>query len=340
MSKKQICLIGLGFIAGIIATYILGKVVSSSKIDTSTKQALGVEYLTQDNLDFKYVRPLLDVEYINQDDSLAQFPYMKKIKSDVKAEIDKYPDVKIGYYYNDLSNAGWAGVNAEEKFIPASLLKLPMLIAYYKIRESEPDLFEKQIFYRGNDFNEFRNSNEDSAITPNNTYTVKQLLDAMIINSDNNALELLYDFKKDALSEVFTDLKAPLPDSRNDIAMQDFLSPINMSKFLLVLYNGSYLRKVDSEEALELLTKVKYRDGIEANLPSDLVVAHKYGERKVNVGNGNSENELHDCGIVYWAKSPYSLCIMTRGKALDFETASGIIAKLSKITYDGVIGSK
>ncbi len=340
MNKKQICLIGLGFIAGIIATYILGKVFKSTSTDTTIKQGLGVEYLVQDNLDFKYVRPLLDVEYISQDDSLAQFPYMKKIQSDVKAEIDKYPDVKIGYYYNDLSNAGWMGVNAEENFIPASLLKLPMLIAYYKLREDEPDLFEQQIFYNGNDFNGLRSTTEESNITPGHIYTVRQLLEAMIIYSDNNALELLFSYRKEALADVFEDLKAPLPENRNDISMRDFLSPINMSKFLLVLYNGSYLRKVDSEEALELLTKVKYRDGIEASLPSSVIVAHKYGERKVNVGNGNSENELHDCGIVYWTKSPYLLCIMTRGKALDFQTASGIIAKLSKITYDGLTGSK
>lgn len=339
MNKKQFCLIGLGFLAG-AAFILIGKVLTSAETDSPTKQPSGIEYLTQDNLGFKYVRPLLDVEYINQDDSLAQFPYMKKIQFSVMAEIDKYPDVKIGYYYNDLSNAGWMGVNAEESFIPASLLKLPMLISYYKIRESEPDLFEKQITYTGNDFNEFRTTNEDSVIKPNNTYSVRQLLEAMIIHSDNNALELLYGFRTDALSEVFEDLKAPLPDSRNDIAMRDFLSPINMSKFFLVLYNGSYLKKVDSEEALELLTKVQYRDGIKTSLPSDVVVAHKYGERQVNVGNGDSENELHDCGIVYRTDNPYLICIMIRGKALDFKTASEIIEKLSKITYDGVIGSK
>ena len=116
----------------------------------------------------------------------------------------------------------------------------------------------------------------------------------MIIDSDNNALELLYEFRKDRLKEVFEDLKAPLPDSRDNIATQDFLSPKEMAKFFLVLYNGSYLKKIDSDEALQLLSKVKYKDGLVAGVPSDVVVSHKYGERKITVPNGDVHNEFHD----------------------------------------------
>lgn len=326
---------GCGLLVGVILTII---VVSTGIFtgDDIGKQSAGVEYFTQDNLDFKFIKPLLDVEYINQEDSLRLFPLHKKIRTLVEQEIEKYPDVKIGFYFNDLSNAGWFGVNEDEKFIPASLLKLPMLISYYKLRESEPDLFEKQIQFQGKDFNPDRNTTEASTVEPGNTYTVKQLLDTMIVDSDNNALELLYEFRKDALNEVFEDLQAPLPDTRDEIAAEDFLSPKQMSKFFLVLYHGSYLKKSDSDEALQLLSKVKYRDGLVVGVPSDVTVSHKYGERKITVANGDVQNEFHDCGIVYFTKNPYKICVMTKAKAQTIEQASEIIAKISKIVYDNV----
>lgn len=340
MNKKLIFQVIFAFLAGVIVTVTAVHAYIAENREHHHDVVSGVNYLTQDNLDFKFIRPLLDVEYVNEEDSIRQFPYLGRIHKEIQAEIDKYSDVKIGFYFNDLSNVGWIGVNQDEIFIPASLLKLPMLISYYKLRETDSNLFEQQINYTGNDFNTLRNTIENSPIEPGHIYTVKQLLESMIIDSDNNALELLYQYKKDALKEVFDDLKTPLPDSRNDIAMKDSLSPQNMSKFLLVLYNGSYLKKVDSEEALNLLTKVNYKDGIVSGVPNDIVVAHKYGERKVNVGNGNSENELHDCGIVYLSKGPYQLCIMTRGKSINLQTASQIISKLSKITYDLVVSGK
>lgn len=337
--KPTIQLLG-SFLVGVVLTVIVAHVYIVENREHKHVIVSGINYITQDNLKFRFIHPLLDVEYINEEDSMRQFPYMKRIHNDVQDEVNKYPDIKIGVYFNDLGNAGWVGVNQTEKFIPASLLKLPMLISYYKLRENEPNLFDQQISYTGNDFNSLRNTNDASPITPGHIYSIQELLRAMIVDSDNNALELLYQYKKDALKEVFDDLGTPLPDNRNDIAMQDFLTPEAMAKFFLVLYNGSYLKKTDSEEALQLLSEVKFKDGIVAGIPSDVIVSHKYGERKVNVGNGNSENELHDCGIVYWPKGPYQLCIMTRGKSLNLDSASKIISSISKIVYEGVIAGK
>lgn len=329
--KKIIVPLIAGILIGVILTCTL---VSTGVIGPDRKHFGKVAYLTQDNLDFKFIKPLLDVEFVSQEDSLRQFPQQQKIKDLVEEEIAKYKDVKVGFYYNDLANAGWFGVNEDEQFIPASLLKMPMLIAYYKLRETETDLFSKQIMFQGKDFNLDRNTAEASTVQPGNTYSVEQLMKTMIVDSDNNALELLYEFRKDALKDVFEDLQVPLPDSRNEIASEDFLSPQEMAKFYLVLYHGSYLRKVDSDEALELLSEVKYKDGLVAGVPTEITVSHKYGERKFTIANGDVHNEFHDCGIIYFPNNPYKLCVMTKGKDLDIDRASKIIASLSKIVYE------
>ena len=331
--RKSITPFVIGTLIGVILT---ATAVATGVVGGDNKHMGKVDYLTQNNLDYKFIKPLLDVEFASQEDSLRQFPIQRKIKSLVEEEIAKHQDVSVGFYFNDLANAGWFGVNEDEKFIPASLLKLPMLIAYYKLQETETDLFEKQITYQGKDFNLDRNTVEASNIQPGNTYAVKQLLRTMIVDSDNNALELLYEFRKDVLKDVFEDLQVPLPDSRSEIATEDFLSPKEMAKFYLVLYHGSYLRKADSDEALQLLSEVKYKDGLVAGVPSELLVSHKYGERKFTIANGDVHDEFHDCGIIYYPNNPYKICIMTKGKDLGVEKASAIISNLSKIVYEQI----
>lgn len=331
--KKFLAPLIIGILIGAILT---GTLAYTGAIGPDRKLFGKVDYLTQNNLDFKFIKPLLDVEFVSQEDSLRQFPQQQKIKSLVEDEISKYPDVKVGFYFNDLANAGWFGVNEDEKFIPASLLKMPMLIAYYKLQETETDLFSKQILFQGKDFNVDRNTSEASTVQPNNTYTVQQLLRTMIVDSDNNALELLYEFRKDALKDVFEDLQVPLPDSRSEIASEDFLSPKEMAKFYLVLYHGSYLRKTDSDDALKMLSEVKYKDGLVAGVPTDVVVSHKYGERQFTIANGDVYNEFHDCGIFYYTKNPYKLCVMTKGKDLDIDESSKIISSLSRIVYENL----
>lgn len=340
MNIKSICIIVIVFLLGILLGAGVFSKSWSKNEPTTSNTGLGVSYFTQDNLKYQFIKPLLDVGYVSQEDSLKQFPLLALIKKELESEIGKYPDVKVGFYFNDLNNAGWFGVNEDEKFIPASLLKLPMLISYYKLRETETDLFDQTILIKGSDLNPNRNVVEDSPIVPEKIYTVKELLNAMIVDSDNNALDVLYQYKKDSLKDIFSDLKAPLPDSKKDIALKDFLSPRDMSKFYLVLYNASYLTKKDSEEALRLLSEVKYESGLVAGVPRDVVVSHKYGEREVTIGNGTVANEFHDCGIVYYTKSPYKVCVMTKGEGLTKEESSKIISSLSKIVYQGIASGK
>lgn len=242
-------------------------------------------------------------------------------------------DIKTGVFFLNLKNSGWFSVNASDTFIPASLLKLPMLISYYKLHETEKDLFEQKIIYQGKDFNTVQNLG-NGTITPGRTYTVKELMIEMIINSDNNALQLLYKYRKDSLRSIFDDMKIPLPSTDGEIAEKDFVTTRDIARFLLVLYNASYLSPENSEEALQILSKAVFKDGIVGGVPNDVVVSHKYGERELFQGDKSLKIELHDCGIVYHTKTPYILCIMTKGGNLNSEKLQ--IQKISKKIYDAV----
>ena len=99
-----------------------------------------------------------------------------------------------------------------------------------------------------------------------------------------------------------------------------------------VLFGSTYLSERYSEKALQLLSQANYADGIVAGVPSSFTVAHKYG---VLVEPGNAipaiTTELHDCGIIYYPKHPYILCVMTKGNSVAKQQRS--IEDISSVTY-------
>lgn len=54
--------------------------------------------------------------------------------------------------------------------------------------------------------------------------------------------------------------------------------------------------------------------GIPSGVPAGTTVAHKFGER---VDSATGEMPLHDGGIIYHPRTPYVVCVMTRGHRLD-----------------------
>ena len=90
-----------------------------------------------------------------------------------------------------------------------------------------------------------------------------------------------------------------------------------------------------SEEALDLLTKSEFKDGLVAGVPPGVTVAHKFGERGAE---GERMRQLHDCGIVYCPRSPYVLCVMTRGE--DFQQLIGTTEDISRLVYGEICGDQ
>jgi hypothetical protein len=84
---------------------------------------------------------------------------------------------------------------------------------------------------------------------------------------------------------------------------------------------------MNSEHALELMTRSDFKSGLVAGLPSGVEVAHKFGE----AGDQN-EKQLHETGLVYAEGNPYLITVMTRGSNAD--SLASAIASISKLVYE------
>lgn len=160
----------------------------------------------------------------------------------------------------------------------------------------------------------------------------------MIMYSDNNAMELLINtIDKNSLQALYKKIYDVFGINYSD-QNEEFITAKSYSYFFRILYNATYLNRQNSEYALQLLSKSDFKDGLVAGLPTNIVVAHKFGERALLTPKGEvSVRELHDCGIVYYPLNPYVICVMTKGK--EFKDLSRIIKDISAAVYEDVRSS-
>jgi beta-lactamase class A len=173
-----------------------------------------------------------------------------------------------------------------------------------------------------------------SVLVVGKSYNVSYLIDQMIDNSDNGAMNILIDnMGYPYLSQIYSSLGFKGPTSTET----DYkISASDYSLFFRVLYNATYLNDAMSEKALSILSKSTFDSGITALLPEGTIVAHKFGEHVYDDSNPNTPDalELHDCGIVYAPNNPYFLCIMTHGSSLN--TLQNRIQGISSLVYDAI----
>ncbi len=297
---------------GVMATLGLSALFSRNK------EAPLAAVVRQGNSNFKFIKPVLYTEYNDPNYGKKLFEFEKRIHNEVEMIISQKTETTTSFYFKDLTNPSWVAINQEEKFTPASLIKVPRLIAYHKLKESDPELFNMKLQFTGDDLNNQKSLGPKGNIIPDGVYSIKELLEEMIVNSDNNAYEMLRRYKPGSMKKIFEDLDTPFIDDPAQRSKEDFVTVDKMSKFFLVLYNATYLSKESSEEALELLSRTSFNDGIRIETDASFPISHKFGEKRIFTENLIvKEAQFHDCGIFYYAPKPYIMCIMTKGKNMD-----------------------
>jgi beta-lactamase class A len=236
----------------------------------------------------------------------------------------------VSVYFRDLNTGPWFGINEHDDFAPSSLLKVPVMMAYYKLAQSNPAILTQKITYTVDPEGVIpENFPPAHPLVKGKTYTVEQLINQMIIGSDNVALRLLEDnIDNNQIDQVTLDLGITTATAATPT---DFMDVSEYSTLFRVLYYATYLNKDYSEKALKLLSQAEFKLGLVEALPKNILVAHKFGEREV----GDGTHQLHDCGIVYYPNHPYLLCVMTKGP--NFNDLTTTIQQISHKIYNSVL---
>ncbi|MFN7312425.1 MAG: serine hydrolase [Bacteroidota bacterium] len=319
------------FIISITAAYFIGKYTTpknKQQTSGSNTQTAQIQLSTG-----TFTNPLLTCIEQKQLDMRELKTFKSEVISYIEQATKNYPDLHVSYYFRDLNNGIWIGINEKELFTPASLMKVPVLMAVLKEAEQKPEMLGTKIQYLKSNF---VGVDEESGFpkVDGTYYTVEEYLQHMIVHSDNAATITLVKFLgMDKIVKVEKDLN--LAPDKNATSNTNFVSVHRYAAVFRILYNAAYINKNMSEKALQLLTQTAYQDGIRAAVPAQFNVAHKYGERDIFDKHGNrTALQLHHFGIVYYTGKPYLIGVMTRGSDKAFKEK--VIKDLATITFKAV----
>ncbi|KND50698.1 MAG: Beta-lactamase [Parcubacteria bacterium C7867-001] len=331
--KRLLLLGGACFAAGILAT-MLALALYNWIIPATKSRALRESDIPTASTEYRFIDPLIATKGINYS---AKYGDMQH---DIEAIIDERKKsnlITATVLFRDIYEQGGFVINPDEKYTPASLLKVPVMMAYFKIAETDPSILSHRLFYTG-----LRNTSDVQQIKSNvqlaigKSYTIEELIERMIRYSDNNATDLLTHYLSDTdrletYVNVFRDLGV---DLKNLTDYSDNLTVSEYTIFLRALYNATYLNRTYSELALEILSETDFTEGIESGVPNGVLVAEKFGEVRMTDGNGNLlGKQINNCGIVYYPEHPYILCVMTKGAGDSIPFLEDSIASISRAVY-------
>ncbi len=235
---------------------------------------------------------------------------------------------RVGLFFQELASPrSTISIDDAALFNPASVIKIPVMAVVYaeveggNLRLTDTLKITKTNRVGGAGILQFQR--------PGSVYSVEELIERMIIDSDNTATKMLIEkitpgiingyMKEWGLTDTFIAesnlLKA---NGRN------FTTPRDMGILLAHIYERKRIPKWASYQMIELLGKQRFRKGIPRYLPKEIHISNK---------TGTLNGVKHDCGIVFFQESPYVLSIFTS----EFSSArkgEELVALLSKEIYE------
>lgn len=211
-------------------------------------------------------------------------------------------------------------VNGEVKLVPASLIKVPLALLFIKDIEEERFYWDTVITLEEDAKayeSDFLYSKE-----PGSEYTVEYLIDLMLRNSDNTAMNMIYRefYTTDEINTRF-DQDLELPDTRHAPFVT---TAVDMEHVFEILYFNLYLSRENSAYVLDILSNVPagFNNRIVAGVPSGTKVAHKIG---------NLDNVYQDAGIVYSDSGDYIIVVLANN--VTYQSAQATIQAVSSATW-------
>ena len=216
---------------------------------------------------------------------------------------------RVGFYFKNLVTGENLGYNQREQFLPASIVKLPLLAAMFLMRErGETDFREKITIKRdeklpGCGVVSHMTGDENGDVT----LDIETLYKFMIVISDTTATNALYKhYGNDAVISALKELglegtqfnRAFYHSIREAKGIQNYFVPEEIGELLEKMYDRRLVSEKVSEEIEKILLQQQVNHKMGGMLPIGFPIAHKTGEE---------EDKSHDVGIVY-VKEPFIAC--------------------------------
>ena len=280
---------------------------------------------------FQYIKPLLvlgskgaeNQQMINLQQQLKQLIEQKKNLHDIA-------DASI--YVSDLSSNEEIELNDQLRFYPASLMKVNTLITLMLQADRDPSFLSRKILVVGTRKDVRSQSFQDNfRIKSGENYSIRELIESMIIDSDNLATATLHQVVDVRIfKQILADLEIPFTEV-NDANFG--ISASQYARLFRLIYNSALISTQHAELAMTILAKSKFEKGFKQGVPDDVVMVDKFGEHGTSPEKDpEGFRQLHECAIFYVDDKPYLVCVMTKGNNL--EKLSATLGEISRVIYN------
>ena len=217
----------------------------------------------------------------------------------------------------DLAHGSGVAINAERVFYGASLYKLAVMYEAFRQAEAGQMSLSTELTVTPEAVAEDLGTLEKAGIEAGDRLAVDQLIELMIVFSDNTSSVLL----RDALgrSRIDQTLRA-LGLRSTSVGAPDLpTTAADMSVLIEAIATARGVSQGASRRMIELLLQQSVRGRIPAGVPGGVPVANK---------TGTWEDAGHDVAIVYAPAGTYLLVVMS-----DLTVRDDLIAALSREVY-------
>lgn len=252
--------------------------------------------------------------------------------------------------FKDLSNGETLYINADSIFHAASTMKTPVMAELFRqAGEGRFSLDDSLVIKNGftsivdgSPFSLSRSDDSDTLIYDRvgAKESIRKLMTDMIIVSSNLATNMLIDLvgaKK--VDSLLKRIGAPnmhvLRGVEDTKAFEAGLNNTTSARGQLLLYEQIATNKLVNEssslEMIQILSDQRFGEIIPAQLPSDVIVAHK---------TGSITGVQHDGGIVMLPDGRKYILVLLSSNLQDRDQGIQVLADVSEIIYQHVIQSE
>jgi beta-lactamase class A len=249
------------------------------------------------------------------------------------ASLQQGRNLKPGAFVLDLDTGDYANVNGDKVFPTASIIKLPILIAFLQDVETGK-ISLKETLTMGGDV-VVGGSGYMQDLPVGSKFSALEVINNMIITSDNTATNMVIKRMGGVavLNQRFRDWGLDKTRIRNwlpDLSGTNTTTAQELVKVMGMLEQGSLLN-AQKPLAIDIMTRVKNRKLLVQGLGRGATIAHKTGDIGFLLG---------DSGIVYMPSGKRYLISVLVESEYDDADAMTYIQQLSGVVYRYLDGSR
>lgn len=253
------------------------------------------------------------------------------LENQLKALASLYPSIHPSIYVWDYETGNYAGLNSNEEFSAASIIKIPVLIQLFRsIEAGQLTIFDTMSltdYYRAEGSGSLQFRATDS------NWSIDNLARIMITESDNSATNMLM-AKIGSMTDVNSGIREwGLSNTKvntwlPDMGGTNITTTEDLARMLYNIDNPNFLSISSREKIFDYMGHVHNDRLIPAGLGSGAVFLHKTGD----IGK-----MLGDAGIVYAPNGKKYIVAILANRPYNSPLGKDFIVKASEIIYRNMV---